>query len=299
MVLLCVAACSQNAELEKKVADLQTELANTRKELDQRMDEIQTQTTQAKYLEKSLDALSREVQSLKAQGLARPTYTPPTARREPDRSKTYSVPIAGLPSIGPADAKVTLVKNYEYACPYCEKNRDTIDQLHAKYGNDLRIVFKPFVVHPQNATASSLAACAADRQHKFLQMDRLLWEQGFKARQFDTGGAACLTSSTGCPIVEGFAKSLGLDVKKFRADMQSCQQVLQESMRELQTLGIAATPTFFINGRFMSGAMPIDSFTVLIDEELAKANQRIQQGTSKSQYYDQWVLQNGQKSLDP
>ncbi len=69
-------------------------------------------------------------------------------------------------------------------------------------------------------------------------------------------------------------------------------------MRSLQQFGVGATPAFFINGRFISGAVPIDQFTTVIDDELKKANERIQQGTPKAQYYQQWVLDKGLKSLE-
>ena len=70
-------------------------------------------------------------------------------------------------------------------------------------------------------------------------------------------------------------------------------------MRDVQRLGVGATPSFFVNGRFLSGAMPIDNFVALIDEELKKANERIQQGTPQAQYYQQWVLDKGLKTLEP
>jgi protein-disulfide isomerase len=212
------------------------------------------------------------------------------------------VPIDGDPFDGPADAKVTLVKAYDYACPYCERVRDTMDELRKKYGNDLRIVYKQFVVHPQVATAGALAFCAAAKQGKAHEMDVALWEKGFKNHQFDKdavgeGGTSqkCWESAAGCPVVLGFAKDLGLDETKMKADMKTCQQQIQKDMRELQTLGVGATPSFFINGRFMSGAMPIDNFTALIDEELKKANQS---GIPAAQYYQKAVIERGQKTLD-
>jgi hypothetical protein len=61
---------------------------------------------------------------------------------------------------------------------------------------------------------------------------------------------------------------------------------------------VGATPAFFINGRFISGAVPIDNFITVIDEELKKANERIQQGTAKAQYYQQWVVDKGLKTLE-
>jgi len=149
--------------------------------------------------------------------------------------------------------------------------------------------------------------CAANKQGKFLQMDQLLWDKGYKARQFDkdataeAGGQAqrCWESAAGCPIVNGFAQELGLNVDKFKADMKGeCQAILQKDMRDLQTLGVGATPSFFVNGRFMSGAMPIDNFSQLIDEELKKANEKIAQGTPAASFYQQVVVDKGLKQLD-
>jgi len=258
-----------------------------------------------KNLEHKIDELNKKIDQLAMRG-GLPGGQPQRPQRpEPDRSKTYAVAIEGDAFDGPADAKVTLVKAYDYACPYCEKVRDTMDELRKKYGNDLRVVFKQFVVHPQVATAGALAFCAAGRQGKAVDMDRLLWDKGFKGHNFDKDAGAeggqpqkCWDSPAGCPVVIGFAQELQLNVDKFKADMKDCQQLTQKDMRDLQTLGVGATPSFFVNGRFMSGAMPIDNFTALIDEELKKANERIAQGTPAAQYYQQWVLDKGLKTLE-
>ena len=144
-----------------------------------------------KDLEAKIDNLTKKVDELAKNGVrgAPGAQVPQRAPRpEPDRAKTYSVPIDGDPFDGPADAKVTLVKAYDYACPYCERVRDTMDELRKKYGNDLRIVYKQFVVHPQVATAGALAFCAAAKQGKAHEMDVALWDKGFKGRQFDKDG---------------------------------------------------------------------------------------------------------------
>src|SRR3954467_11153464 len=49
-------------------------------------------------------------------------------RPEPDKAKTYAMPVDGDPVDGPADAKVTLVKAYDYACPFCERVRGSMDE---------------------------------------------------------------------------------------------------------------------------------------------------------------------------
>lgn len=261
-------------------------------------------------LNHKVDDLSKDIKEIKlllARGGGAGAQPPRPQRVEPDRAKTYAMPIEGDPFEGPADAKVTLVKAYDYACPYCERIRPTMDDLKKKYGNDLRVVFKQFVVHPQTATAPALAVCAADKQGKLVQMDNLLWDKGFKARQFDkdvpaaeAGGKSekCWDTAAGCPIVVGFAQELGLDLAKFKADMKACQALIQKDMRDLQALGVGATPSFFINGRFLSGAMPMENFATLIDEELKKANEKIQAGVPAASYYEQVILGQGLKQLE-
>src|SRR4026207_2095262 len=75
------------------------------------------------------------------------------ARPEPDKAEMYAVPVDGFPSDGPADAKVTIVIAHDYADPFSDRNRGTLDDLRKKYGNELRIVFRNMVVHPHNAMA--------------------------------------------------------------------------------------------------------------------------------------------------
>jgi protein-disulfide isomerase len=249
-----------------------------------------------KNLEKKIDDLSKKIDALGGRGAAQRPQRP-----EPDKAKTYAIAVDGDPADGPADAKVTLVKAYDYACPFCEKVRDTMTDLRKKYGPDLRVVYKQFVVHPQVATAGALAFCAAAKQNKFVEMDTLLWDKGFKSHNFDKDQAAtkCWETDDGCPVVLGYAKEIGIpDIAKFKTDMKGCEQQMQKDMHDLQALGVGATPSFFVNGRFMSGAMPMETFTALVDEELKKANDRIAAGTPQAQYYQQWVMDKGLKTLE-
>ena len=273
-------------------------------------------------IEKKLDELSRKIDNMAARG--GPAGAAPRAPRpEPDRAKTYAVPIDNDPFDGPADAKVTLVKAYDYACPYCEKVRGTMDDLKKKYGNDLRIVYKQLVIHPKNAMVGALAFCAAAKQGKHREMDALIWDKGFNVRQLDltdvplaqppaekpADGQApapparpqtvkCWDHPDGCKNVYGYAAELGLNMDKFKADMKGeCTTMIANDGRSLGQFSVSATPAFFVNGRFLSGAQPIEQFVMLIDEELKKANERIAQGTPAASYYQQWVLEKGMKSL--
>lgn len=257
-------------------------------------------------LEKKIEDLTKSVNDLKTQigrgGIGAQMPQRP-ARAEPDRAKTYAIQIEGDPSEGPADAKVTLVKAYDYLCPFCERVRGTMDDLRKKYGNDLRIVYKQLVVHPPVATIGALAACAAHKQGKFLEMDKLLWDQGYNGHQLQKDGSEnsgkCYEADAGCPTMLSFAQQLGLSADKFKADMKGeCLQLVQKDQHELAAFGVGATPAFFVNGRYMVGAMPIDNFATLIDEELKKANDAIAAGTPAASYYQQVVLDKGLKQLD-
>jgi protein-disulfide isomerase len=226
------------------------------------------------------------------------------ARPEPDRSKTYAIPVDGYPSDGPADAKVTLVIAHDYADPYSHRNRTTLEELRKKYGNELRIVFRNMVVHPRNAMAGALASCAAHKQKAFDAMEDKLWE-AFQQRQWDqsevdngNGPVKCWDVPEGCNIVVGLANTLGLKVDRFKADMRSCVQHVNDDMKELQNFSVQATPSFFINGRYLSGAMPTENFEKVIDEEMAKATEAIKKGTPKARYYKTIVIGKGEKKVD-
>lgn len=278
-------------------------------------------------IERKLDELSKKIDNMAAAG-GRPGAAMPMQQRqrppEPDRAKTYAVPIDGDPFDGPADAKVTLVKAYDYACGYCEKVRPTMDELKKKYGNDLRVVYKQLVIHPKNALVGALAFCAASKQGKHREMDQLIWDKGFNARQFDLTDVPapqqaekpadpqqaaqpqrpqmmkCWDTPEGCKNVYSFATELGLNMDKFKADLKgTCQQEVTQDGQQLGKFGLSSTPSFFVNGRYISGAQQIEAFSALIDEELKKANERIAAGTPAAQYYQQWVMDKGLKQLEP
>jgi protein-disulfide isomerase len=234
--------------------------------------------------------------------------TPPTGgapamtrRPEPDRTKNYAVKVDGYPSKGPADAKVTIVMFFDYATPYAEKARGTLDELMQRYGKELRLVYRTRLVHPSNAHAAALALCAAHKTGKAVAMDDALWEKAFKARNFDSTTDAnqqkCWDAPDGCKAAVAIAQDLGHDPKRFKADMKSCVATVEADDKDGMTnFMVNATPTFFINGRWMAGAMPAESFAQIIDDELAKANDRIKQGTPKARYYKTWILDKGVKT---
>jgi protein-disulfide isomerase len=209
------------------------------------------------------------------------------ARPEPEPDVTYSIPIDGDPSEGPADARVTIVKGFEFACGYCYKVRPTLSELVASYKGDVRVVYKYYVVHDQ-AVIPGLAACAAHKQGKFHEMTELIWEKAFAAEDL---GEEKMTE---------LATELGLDMTAYETDMrgEACMSWLKGGYQTLADLGVRGTPSFFINGRFLSGAQPIGVFRTIIDAELARANAAIAKGTSPATYYQKHVVEAGAKELE-
>lgn len=163
-----------------------------------------------------------------------------------------------------------------------------MEQLLKDYKGDLKIVYKNFIVHPSTATEPALAACAAGMQGKFSKMQTLIWDKAFSKRDFSRQN------------MERLAKQAKLRMNAFRADRDgACVARVKLDQAQASAVGVTGTPAFFINGRFLSGARPIDQFKTLIDEELAKANARIRRGEANvKNYYDRFVLDRGLKKLN-
>lgn len=148
-------------------------------------------------------------------------------------------------------------------------------------------MYKNFVVHPQSATEPALAACAADKQGKFKPMYKAIWEKAFAKRDFKPENMLKI------------AGEIGLDINKFKADKDGeCKKIVAKDQAELRAVGTSGTPAFYINGRFLSGARPVDQFKALVDEELKKANEAIKGGgVTVANYYQKNVLEKGKKKL--
>jgi protein-disulfide isomerase len=131
--------------------------------------------------------------------------------------------------------------------------------------------------------AAALAAEAAGRQGKFWEMHDKLFANG-----------RALTDDN----FIAWATELQLDVDKFKADMKD--KALETKVRKQQSdgavLGARGTPSFFINGRHLSGARPFEQFKALIDEELKEAEALVAKGTAKKDVYAQVIAKGKTKA---
>jgi protein-disulfide isomerase len=181
-------------------------------------------------------------------------------RSGPDPNRVYTVRTAGAPTKGPEAAPVTIVEFSEFQCPFCARFAPTLKQIEETYQDRVRIVWKhlPLAIH-KDAVGAALAAEAARKQGKF-------WE--YHDRLFEN------QNRLGPDDLKQHAKDLQLDLKRFEADMLNADEKkrIDADVAEAGTLGIAGTPGIFINGRFIAGAQPFETFAKIIDEELTKRN---------------------------
>lgn len=181
---------------------------------------------------------------------------------EPDAATNYAIPVGeGRPIKGNVEALVTIVEWSDFECPYCSKVGPTMAQIEKDYPESVRVVFRqqPLPMH-KNAPDAAKASLAAHRQGKFWEMHDKLF---LAATQKQLAPGA----------YEGFAKELGLDVEKFKTDFAdpALDVMIKEDQAVAMQFGGGGTPSFFINGRPLSGARPYEQFKAVIDEELVKA----------------------------
>jgi protein-disulfide isomerase len=292
LVLALVASCYRTKgddETVKRLAVIEQRLdAQDKAIADARS---RADTTELSALAQQLADLQGKLdEMLEAMKTAKPAAQRP-ARREPDRATTYSVPIGKSPAFGSPKAKVTLVMGMEFDCPFCRRAFDTVDELRKKYGKELRVVYKPYVVHPKTAKLPALAVCAAHKQGKWRELADLIWTKAFDVRSTSSNAFAP-------EHITELAKEAKLDLTRYEQDVAGvCEQEIRDEQMSMVKLGVSATPSFFINGRFVSGAMPIEKFSELIDEEMAKATAAIKRGVKAEQYYDQEIVGKGVPQL--
>ncbi len=217
--------------------------------------------------------------------------------REPAADAVFAVDIrqnvaAGLVE-GSSSAPVTIVKAFDFACPYCQQVNDTLEEVLQEHSGEVRVVYKNFVVHPETAMPAHLASCAAAKQHKYVQFKNAFWAKSF-GPYAESGGRD--KAPLGHENILKIAGEIGLDTKKLDADMKSteCQALIAADMTELEKFNVGATPTLFINGTHVAGALTKSGFEKIIEEKLAIA---AASGVAGADYYEKEIIGKGEKKF--
>jgi protein-disulfide isomerase len=180
------------------------------------------------------------------------------------------------PMRGERDALVTIVLFSDFQCPFCARLETTLDSVRAKYGRDVRIIWKnePLPFHPNARPAAEAAEGVFE-----LRGNDAFW------RFHDTCFANQARLSTSSyeewarrEGVEGTTFSNGLASHRFRAKVDMDDALAKQ-------LGVNGTPLTFVNGIKISGAQPLSVFEKTIDDEIVKAERAIAAGTPRDQVY--------------
>ena len=214
-------------------------LPEVRSHLREALRQIRTQQAREKYVAK-----------LREQAAVTVSLDPPRMQVDYDSKQARGNP----------EAPVTIVEFSDFHCPFCKRVQPTLTQLLDRYTGKVNLVFRDFPLgqlHPQARRAAEAARCAQD-QAKFWEYHDMLFGQAPKAAEDD---------------LKRYAEQIGLDVGTFEGCLfQSLHHdAVQRDIDEATKLGVTGTPAFFINGRFLNGAQPLEKFVQIIDEELAHA----------------------------
>lgn len=162
------------------------------------------------------------------------------------------------PQVGPEDAPITIVEFADFMCPYCAEEALAIRGIVAKYPNEIRYIFRDFPVeelHP-GSTEIHIAGECAQEQGKF-------WSFHDKVFQSQEN----LNSDT----VKAFAAQVGLNINEFDECVNSNRYrgEVATDLEDGREAGVYGTPTFFVNGRKIEGAIPYQAWEELVQNVLA------------------------------
>ena len=173
------------------------------------------------------------------------------------------------PSRGPKDAKVTIVEYSDFQCPYCAKANTILEEEVLKqYGDKVRFVYKQFPliqIHPWAEAASIVGLCV----NKISGTDAY-----WKYHSAVFAKAEGIEAEDANDKLLAIAKDAGADQAKVKEclDKGETKAAIAAAMAEAESIGVNSTPTFFVNGKRLAGAVPLDQFKSIIDPELAKGS---------------------------
>lgn len=158
---------------------------------------------------------------------------------------------------GDPNAPITIVEFGDFQCPFCGRVEPTLMALLKKYKGKVKLAFRDFplsAIHPYAEIAAEASRCA-EAQGKFWPMHDAIYADQSKLTESD---------------LVATASRLGLKVDSFTACLKAgtYKAAIQQDLADGTRAGVSGTPSFYINGRFLSGALPQADFEKIIDSEL-------------------------------
>ena len=166
------------------------------------------------------------------------------------------------PFMGPENAPVTLIEFSDFQCPYCRRVQSVLKRLMTAYHGQLRLVFRDFPlrqIHPEAQKAAEAAQCANDQGQFWQYHDRLFAADDLGVRD-----------------LKQYAVEMGLNAESFNdcLDSEKYSQEVQSDIDEARIAGVNATPSFFVNGLPINGAVPFERFVELVELALERTREQ-------------------------
>jgi protein-disulfide isomerase len=180
--------------------------------------------------------------------------------------------IAGRPIRGNPDAKVTIVNYDDFECPFCARMHTTLmTQILPEYGDKIRIIYKDYPllqIHPWAQRAANDANCLAK------ESGPAYWQLAdyLHANQRSIGGSQQNPQAAFDEVDRvtlDFGQKNGADMTRLQACVKAQSDVqLKASMAEGDALNVSATPTAFINGERLEGALDVEEVRAALNRQL-------------------------------
>ncbi|MGA9529187.1 MAG: thioredoxin domain-containing protein [Terriglobales bacterium] len=204
--------------------------------------------------------------------------------KDPYAEIMNKIDLVGRPTRGNKDAKVVLVNYDDFECPFCSRMHATILELFKEYGDRVRFVYKDYPleeIHPWAVHAAVDANCIA------AQSSDAYWDYAdyLHANQQAVGGGksreAAMAELDRLAAINGERHKL--DIAKLQACVKAQdEKTVRASMNEGDAIGVEATPTIFVNGQKLDGAVPANELRAALDGALKDAGVAAPQNKSAS-----------------
>jgi protein-disulfide isomerase len=188
------------------------------------------------------------------------------------------IDVSGRPSRGAKGAKVVVVNFDDFECPFCSRMHQTLfPEIFKEYGDRVTFIYKDYPlaeIHPWAIHAAVDAGCLASQNGDafwdfadYIHANKQLVEN-------ERTPAGRLDAVDKMTLLQG--QRHNVDLPKLQACLKAQNEdAVRASMKEADSLGVDATPTLFINGQKIDGAVPVDEVRAALDAALRDAGQPV------------------------
>jgi protein-disulfide isomerase len=161
----------------------------------------------------------------------------------------------GEAAVGPEQAPVTVVEFADYQCPYCRQEEPTMKRVREQFKDKIKYSYRdfPLPMHPFAQKAAEASRCAGEQGQYWQYHDHLF-----------------ANADLGVPVLKSTARDLKLDGDKFDKCLDSAEkaEAVKKDLGQGKSLGITGTPTTFVNGYTLNGAVSYESLSELIQTQI-------------------------------